>query len=123
MKNFIASLLATSALAEVKNLIVDTDMGLDVDDMAALAVAHYYADQGKVNLLGTMHSTACPLGIAAVHVVNSYYGRRHLPLGAYKGDFGMDCNKGTQDHYLSDLIDSYSYLAGDIKNFDNVPDV
>ena len=40
---FFAPLLAASALAKV-NLIVDTDIGFDVDDAGALAVAHYYAD-------------------------------------------------------------------------------
>ena len=38
-----------------------------------------------------MHATGCDLGIAAVNVINTYYGRGDLPLGAYKGDFGMDC--------------------------------
>jgi len=38
-----------------------------------------------------MHATGCDLGIAAVNVINTYYGRGDLPLGAYKGDFGTDC--------------------------------
>ena len=87
---FFGPLLTASAIAKV-NLIVDTDLGFDVDDAGALAVAHHYADLGEVNLLATMHSTACDLGIAAVNVINTYYGRGHLPLGAYKGDFGTDC--------------------------------
>ena len=121
MKSIIASILATSAFATV-NLIIDTDLGFDVDDMGALALAHHYADEGRVNLLATMHSTACDLGIAAVHVVNAYYGRGDLPVGAYKGDFGWDCN-WNQDHYLSDLIDSYPDLAGNIKDSGDVDDV
>ena len=50
---------AFAAINSTVNLIIDTDAGLAVDDIGALAVAHYYADQGKVNLLATMHNTAC----------------------------------------------------------------
>ena len=121
MKTFVASLLAASAFATV-NLIIDTDAGFDVDDIGALALAHHYADQGKVNLLATMHCTACDLGIAAVNVINTYYGRGDLPLGAYKGDFGMDCN--SQNTYLSDLINSYPnggiYDSGDVRDVQDV---
>ena len=91
MKIYIAPLLAASALATV-NLIIDTDAGFDVDDVGALAVAHHYADLGRVNILATMHVTGCELGIAAVNVINTYYGRGDIPLGAYKGDFATDCD-------------------------------
>ena len=121
MKSIIASILSTSAFATV-NLIIDTDLGFDVDDVGALALAHHFADEGKVNLLATMHSTACPLGIAAVHVINAYYGRGDLPIGAYKGDFGKDCN-WNQDKYLTTLIEKYPHLAGDIKDSGDVDDV
>ena len=52
-----------------------------------------------------MHCTACSKGIAAVNVINTYYGRGDIPLGAYKGDFGSNC--GSQDLYLDDLINNY----------------
>ena len=87
MKNSLLSYLATSVFAQV-NLIIDTDAGLDVDDIGALAVAHHLADQGKANILATIHCTGFELGIAAVNVINTYYGRPDTPLGAYKGPFG-----------------------------------
>ena len=69
-----------------------------------------------------MHCTACDLGIAAVSVINNYYGRGDLPLGAYKGDFGMDCN--SQNTYLSDLINSYPnggiWDSGDVRDVQDV---
>ena len=100
-----SALYTFAAINSTVNLIIDTDAGLAVDDIGALAVAHHYADQGKVNLLATMHNTACVKGIAAVNVINTYYGRGDTPLGAYKGTFGINCD--SQDTYLSNLINSY----------------
>jgi len=97
-------LICSVAFAKV-NLIVDSDAGFDVDDIGALAVAHYYADQGQVNLLAVMSSTCCEKSIAGLNVVNTYYGRSDLPIGAYKGSFGCDC--GSQDLYLDDLINNF----------------
>ena len=72
------------------NLIIDTDAGFDVDDIGALAIAHHYAKKGEANILATVHCTGFELGIAAVNVVNTFYGRSDIPLGAYKGPFGKD---------------------------------
>ena len=36
-------------------LIVDTDMGFDVDDVGAISVAHALADQGHVDVLDIRH--------------------------------------------------------------------
>ncbi len=89
MKSFAASLFAPAILAKV-NLIIDTDAGFDVDDIGALAVAHNLANQGKVDILATIHCTGFDKGIAAVNVINTYYGRADIPLGAYKGPYGAD---------------------------------
>ena len=35
-----------------------------------------------------VHDAGIPEGIGAVSVLNSFYGRDDIPLGAYKGDFG-----------------------------------
>ena len=85
-------------------------------------MAHHLADLGEVNLLATVTSVACDKSIAAMSVINTFYGRRDLPLGAYKGDFGMDCS--SQDLYLDALINNYDnngvWDSGDV---DDVQDV
>ena len=117
MKTFILSLIAAQAVANV-NLIIDTDAGFDVDDIGALAIAHHYANLGQAKILATVHSTGFELGIAAVNVINTYYGRSDIPLGAYKGPFGADY--GYQNKYAEDLIKSYP--NGGILSSADVPD-
>ena len=117
MKAFTLSLLALQSVAQV-NLIIDTDAGFDVDDIGALAIAHYYAKEGQANILATMHCTGFELGIAAVNVINTYYGRPDIPLGAYKGPFGAEY--GYQNKYAEDLVNNFP--NGGILSSADVPD-
>jgi hypothetical protein len=68
------------------SLIIDTDMTVDVDDVGALCVAHALVDRGEAHLLAVTHDTGFSHGIGAVSVVNAYYGREDVPLGAYTGN-------------------------------------
>ena len=68
------------------NLLIDTDMTVDVDDVGALCIAHALADQGEANILAVVHDTGFELGAAAISVINRYYGRDGLRIGAYRGD-------------------------------------
>ncbi|KAK3286669.1 hypothetical protein CYMTET_5786 [Cymbomonas tetramitiformis] len=101
--------------ADVK-LIIDTDLGNDVDDVGALAVAHALADDGKVDILAIVHCTGLKVGIAAVDVINTFYGRQDsIILGAYKGDFGRQV--GNQDNYISQSL--LRYHPHTVDNYDN----
>ena len=93
-----ATFIVPAVLADGKvKLIIDTDAGFDVDDIGAIAIVHNLANQGKVDILATIHCTGFDLGIAAVNVINTYYGRPEIALGAYKGPFGKDY--GAQNKY------------------------
>ena len=70
------------------DLIFDTDMSIDVDDVGALCVAHALADLGEARLLAVVHGTGQPEGAAAIRAINEYYGRGGLAIGAYNGDVG-----------------------------------
>ena len=63
-------------------------MSFDVDDVGALCLAHALADRGEVELIATMHDAGTPHGIGATSVINAFYGRAAMPLGAFKGAFG-----------------------------------
>ena len=69
-------------------LIIDTDMGIDVDDVGALCVAHALQALGEANILAVLHDTASPNGAGAISVINHYYGRDAIPIGAYRGTVG-----------------------------------
>ncbi len=72
---------------EPVNIIFDTDMGSDCDDVGALALLHAYADMNKSRIIGCVYSSGkVPYGAAVVEAINIYYGRPDIPVGAYYGD-------------------------------------
>ena len=68
------------------NIIFDSDMGPDYDDVGAIAILHALADKGEARILATMASTKYP-GVAAVlDVFNTYFNRRYIPVGVPNGN-------------------------------------
>ena len=92
-------------------IIIDTDMSIDVDDVGALCVAHALQDRGETNILAVTHGTGLSQGVGAVSVVNHYYGRDDIPLGAYRGRVGAPDNTPGPNwthhgrgHYVDSLL-------------------
>ena len=71
--------------AEPVKIVFDTDMLGDFDDVGALACLHRLADLGECEILATVSSTRGNASVGAIEVVNHYYGRGDLPVGAPKG--------------------------------------
>jgi len=65
-------------------VIVDTDIGPDCDDAAALAVLHALADRGEAEIVGVTHCTSSPWGVGCIDAINNYYGRPDIPIGTLK---------------------------------------
>ena len=95
-------------------VIFDTDMATDVDDAGALAVLHALADNGEVEILGVLHNTGYPYSVGCIDVINTFYGRPDIPIGAYKGSF----EKGTTGRYAKKVAIEF---PSDIKNHNSVP--
>lgn len=71
--------------AEPVNIILDSDMGPDYDDVGAITILHALADKGEANILATMASTKYA-GVAGIlNVFNTYFKRPDLPVGVPKG--------------------------------------
>lgn len=89
MKRFLifacAVLLSACAPKAPVSVIFDTDMGPDYDDVGALAILHAMADAGEVDILATVSSNKDELAVPCIEVINTYYGRGEIPLGAAKG--------------------------------------
>ena len=81
-----ATLVALVAASPV-SLIIDTDLGFDVDDTGAVCIANELMVRGEADILAIVHNTGFKLGIAGVSAINHYYGHDFIPLGAYKGEF------------------------------------
>ncbi len=62
-------------------LILDTDMGNDIDDALALAMIHSLEARGECQLLGVMLSKDNPYAPMMVDAINTFYQRGDVPIG------------------------------------------
>ena len=74
-------LLAPSCFG-ARPVIFDTDMGNDIDDALALAMLHALSDRGECDLIGVTLTNANPAAVRYVRMVNRFYSRGDLPVGA-----------------------------------------
>lgn len=66
------------------NVIFDSDMDGDCDDVAALALLHVLADQGEARILATITSGRNEWSPQCMDAINTYFGRGDIPVGAPK---------------------------------------
>jgi inosine-uridine nucleoside N-ribohydrolase len=69
------------APGEPVHLILDTDIGNDVDDALALAMIHAFESRGEVRLLAVTVTKDNLYAPAFVDFVNAFYGRPNIPIG------------------------------------------
>merc|ERR1712046_406152 len=84
-------------------------LGLAHGSNSTVCLGNALMMQGKADILAVVHDTGCKLGIGGVSAINNFYGHNDIVLGAWKGQFGSDCNQhyaGTsgQNQYLSTII-------------------
>ncbi len=65
-------------------VIFDTDISEDYDDVGAMGMLHALADLGEIKILATVASNKAPLVVPCIDVINTYFGRPDLPIGAPK---------------------------------------
>ena len=82
MRTFLAALVFTvCCAASPVRLILDTDIGNDIDDALALAMVHALANRGEVQLLAVTITKDNVYCAPYVDLVNTFYGRPHIPIG------------------------------------------
>src|SRR5690625_1228115 len=86
----------------VPQIIFDTDMVPDYDDVGALAVLHALAAEGECDILATVssngHSTTAP----TIEVINRYFGRSDIPIGV-PGSHAPDFTADRSEEHTSEL--------------------
>ena len=87
-------------------IIFDSDMGPDYDDVGALTMLHAFADSGKAEILATMASNNYALVAPCLNVINTYYRRPDIPVGAPK-THGV--NIGCGQHWTDSLVISFPH--------------
>lgn len=100
-----------TAAAAIPDVILDCDIGSDIDDMADLAILHALADRGEINLLAMGFCMNQPFGPGLIEAVNRYYGRPEIPIGAAKAS-----PVATPDNYGSLIFTNYYNLIGPVSN-------
>jgi pyrimidine-specific ribonucleoside hydrolase len=114
--SFMPGCAPETAKKEVVKVIFDSDLGPDYDDVGALAFLHAMADSGKVEILATLSSNRHELVGPSINVLNTWFGRPDLPLGAPKG---KGVNMGSVQHWPDSLISKYPHSIG---STDELPD-
>ena len=89
------------------HLIIDTDLSFDVDDVGAVCIAHELARRGEVRIEAIVHDSGLPLGAGALSSLSAFYGA-NVPLGAYKGTFGVDrSGRWIEGPYVRALVEAF----------------
>ncbi len=70
--------------AEPVRLILDTDMGNDVDDALALGMIHALENRNEVRLLAVTITKDNPDAAPFIDLVNHFYGRPDVPIGVVR---------------------------------------
>lgn len=65
-------------------IIFDTDMGNDIDDALALAMIHALESRRECKLLAVTLTKDNPYSASYVDLVNTFYGRGGIPIGAVR---------------------------------------
>jgi inosine-uridine nucleoside N-ribohydrolase len=80
-----ALFLAAAAGAQSVPVIFDTDMGNDIDDALALAMLHAFESRGECRIIGVTVTKDNPWAPVYVDLLNTFYGRAHIPVGMVNG--------------------------------------
>jgi hypothetical protein len=97
-------------------VILDTDIDGDNDDVAAVAILHALADDGKVQILAMGVISRHRYSPACLDAINTFYGRGDIPIGVYKGS--------TLDEHNSTYAKAVAERCpNDVGLSDNVPNV
>jgi purine nucleosidase len=70
--------------ASTMKLLLDTDMHDTCDDIGAMAVMHVLSGTYNAEILGITYSAYDEPGLKCIEIVNNYFGRPQIPIGAYK---------------------------------------
>jgi inosine-uridine nucleoside N-ribohydrolase len=120
MKNLLPTiiflLMSLVNSAQPVNVIFDSDMGPDYDDVGAITLLHTFADEGKANILATIASTKYENVAAVFSVFNTYFNRPNIPVAVPKGD-ALDLRDW--QHWTDSIVKNYPHAINSNKD---VPD-
>lgn len=78
---------------EPVQIIFDTDIGNDVDDVLALSMLHALQSRGACEILGVTVTKPDELAGPFVDVLDTFYGRPGIPIGCIRPSPGEETSK------------------------------
>ncbi|HTE17651.1 MAG TPA: nucleoside hydrolase, partial [Armatimonadota bacterium] len=99
-------------------VILDTDIGPDVDDAGTVAVLNALADRGEARILAMGACTSSQWAAPCLDALNTYYGRPGIPVGTFKGT-GFLADPKEHEKYNRAVAERF---PNDLKNGANAPD-
>lgn len=90
-------------------LILDTDIGPDFDDVGAMALMHALADSNKVDILATLSSNHHELVVPVIQILNTYFQRPDIPTGAPKSEGGVNLTSDHKVKWPEELVEKYPF--------------
>lgn len=98
-------------------IILDTDMGNDVDDALALAMLYRYVDEGKADLLGIVVNKNEPLSATFIDMISTYYGHGSTLIGRGENlvDTSEDNRRPDGRNFVETVVEDFNFArsAGD----------
>jgi inosine-uridine nucleoside N-ribohydrolase len=95
--------------AQPVSLIIDTDVGNDIDDALAIALSHTLQSFGECNIVGITICNDDFYSAVYTSVLNAFYGRPDIPIGLVNK--GIKDKDGKYLRHISDLTDKNGNLV------------
>ena len=90
----------------VKQIFIDTDMGSDCDDVAAVAILAHFHKKGKINLLGVSHTSAEPRTAEYLDMVCRFYGFETEHLAHAGKEWGVG---EFREGFFDEVLNGFAY--------------
>lgn len=110
-----APVFSQTGQKEPVHLILDTDIGPDYDDAGAIAIFHALADKKEMVPLAILASNKNEFVAPVISLLNTYFGRPDLPIGAPKG---VAPNIGAAQHWPEMILAEFNHS---VRSTDEVP--
>ena len=88
------------------NIIFDTDIAPDYDDVGAMAMLHAFADKGEARILATISCNAFETTVPTLSLLNTYFNRPLIPIGVTKN---AAPNKDCSQQWAQAIIAKYPH--------------
>lgn len=86
----------TEVASNAEKIILETDIGNDVDDALALDMLYKYLDAGDIDLLGIMINKEGTYPAEYTDIMNTWYGYPQIPIGILHN--GADCENDATNY-------------------------